>query len=180
MANSARGLVSLRLKKNTLCGRGLNYYSTATGLTKLDNIELIVCFLQNLDENERSGFLLDNQYCRRDVTCKPAIASKTIYFPPLGTKIKLCTENIHTHPPPPPPPKEGNEGNISIVFPPPPPPPPPPHCYCFPQKAKEAKIRPKRPNSRRETIKMWWRWWWWWWRENNRNVVVVVVVEGKQ
>ena len=48
----------------------------------------------------------------------------------------------------------------------------------FPQKAKEAKIRPKRPNSRRETIKLWWRW-----RENNRNVVVVVVVveeEGKQ
>ena len=118
MANSARGLVSLRLKKNTLCGRGLNYYSTATGLTKLDNIELIVCFLQNLDENERSGFLLDNQYCRRDVTCKPAIASKTIYFPPLGTKIKLCTENIHTHPPPPPPPPQGGQRRE--------------HFYCFP------------------------------------------------
>ena len=26
------------------------------------------------------GFLLDNQYCRRDVMCKPAVASKTIYF----------------------------------------------------------------------------------------------------
>ena len=65
--------------------------------------------------------------------------------------------------------------HISIVFPPPPPPPPPPsHFYCFPsssssssfllfslEKAKEAKIRPKRPNS---NVMAWfcplwlWRW----------------------
>ena len=106
--------------------------------------------------------------------------------------------------------------HISIVFPPPPP--PPPHFYCFPstttsssssssfssssfllfplEKAEEAKIRPKRPNSdvmawfwplwpfRGKTIEMSRRrrrrrrwWWWWWWREKNRNLVVV---EGKQ
>ena len=112
MANSARVLVSLRLKKNTLCGRGLNYYSTATGFTKLDDFEFIVCnrvtrrsywwsgqqeaFSKNLHENERGGFLLDNQYCRRDVTCKPAIASNTIYFPPL------CSSRKYPYPPPPP------------------------------------------------------------------------------
>ena len=119
------------------------------------------------------------------------------------------SETIHHH----------HHHHISTVFAPPP---PPPYFYCFPstttttfllfsfhhhhhhrhisivfpQKAKEAKLRPKRPNSRRETIEMWrwrwwcgkktiemwrWRWWcgkktiemwwWWWWcRENNRNV----------
>ena len=106
--------MSLRLKKNTLCGRGLNYYSTATGFTKLDDFEFIVCnrvtrrsywwsgqqeaFSKNLHENERGGFLLDNQYCRRDVTCKPAIASNTIYFPPL------CSSRKYPYPAPPPPP----------------------------------------------------------------------------
>ena len=78
----------------------------------MDDFEFIVCnrvtrrsywwsgqqeaFSKNLHENERGGFLLDNQYCRRDVTCKPAIASNTIYFPPL------CSSRKYPYPPPPP------------------------------------------------------------------------------
>ena len=80
----------------------------------MDDFEFIVCnrvtrrsywwsgqqeaFSKNLHENERGGFLLDNQYCRRDVTCKPAIASNTIYFPPL------CSSRKYPYPAPPPPP----------------------------------------------------------------------------
>ena len=98
------------------------------------------------------------------------------------------SETIHHH----------HHLHISTVFAPPP---PPPYFYCFPstttttfllfsfhhhhhhrhisivfpQKAKEAKIRPKRPNSRRGNnrnvavaVVVW--------KENNRNVAVTVVV----
>ena len=64
--------------------------------------------------------------------------------------------------------------HISVVFPPPPPPPPPSHFYCFPsssssssfllfslEKAKEAKIRPKRPNS--NVMAWFWPLWLWRW-----------------
>ena len=87
----------------------------------MDDFEFIVCnrvtrrsywwsgqqeaFSKNLHENERGGFLLDNQYCRRDVTCKPAIASNTIYFPPL------CSSRKYPYPPPPPHLSYPTEGN---------------------------------------------------------------------
>ena len=96
--------------------------------------------------------------------------SPQFYYLPSSSTFLLFSLHHHHH-----------HHHISIVFPPPPPPPPPPplppppsHFYCFPsssssssfllfslEKAKEAKIRPKRPNS--NVMAWFWPLWLWRW-----------------
>ena len=94
--------------------------------------------------------------------------SPQFYYLPSSSTFLLFSLHHHHH--------HHHRPHISIVFPPQPPPPPPPpsHFYFFTsssssssfllfslEKAKEAKIRPKRPNS--NVMAWFWPLWLWRW-----------------